>query len=332
MTALIHFAVPGRLAELSDTHRGLWSDTIAGVVARCQSKFPQFYDPTLGATPDSLTPVHIVWGASPARILREESPGVGRLTRADGTRDEQDEYCEWSITRDADNKITRITFTTEVPEYWEHIALNDRNLLLKLYHEHVDSRVTLGHLFKDGQYLRRNRWNTSTQGRLAHLVQDSNTLQAAIQLVAEATILRQRADGTPITDRQELVVCGGLGNPFRSSDPQIVEVVNDAATVGDEVTLLDPFGLYLDGLQSAGMQTPDGTDAADFWHLERGTPEHVVRASFAVPDDLGYTVSDIKIGGQPIVFGAQVADKVRIRISALARSANHQSERRPCET
>lgn len=34
----------------------------------------------------------------------------------------QDEYCEWSVTRNSDNKITRIDFTCEGPEYWEYLG------------------------------------------------------------------------------------------------------------------------------------------------------------------------------------------------------------------
>ena len=34
----------------------------------------------------------------------------------------QDEYCEWSVTRNADGKITKVMFTTEGPEYWTYLA------------------------------------------------------------------------------------------------------------------------------------------------------------------------------------------------------------------
>jgi hypothetical protein len=132
-------------------------------------------------------------------------------------------------------------------------------------------------------------------------------------------------------DRQELVVCARLGNPFRNSDPQIAQIVNDAATSGDEITLLDPVGLYLDGLLSAGMETPDGADAAEFWHVERGSPGHAVRASFAVTEDRDYVVGDIEINGRPITRGAQVADKVRIRVGAVVKPGDHQPVRNPCK-
>lgn len=331
MAILSRFDTPGRLDELSEDHRLAWSRKVTRMIDQFTGQFPQFYNPTVEDTPAGLTPAPIVWPAFPARVLREEGPGAARWDRADSSRGEQDEYCEWSVERSDDGKITQIAFTTEVPEYWEHVAQNDPDLLLELYHQFVDPRVELDDLFDDEKYVRNNRWNRSTEGRLAHLVHPASTLGAAIRLVAEATILRAREDGTPVTDRQELVVCAGLGDPFRNSDPQIAEIVNDAATSGTEITLLDPVGLYLDGLLAAGMETPDGADAAEFWQVERGAPGHAVRASFAVPEDRGYVVGDIKINGRTTARGAQVADKVRVRIGAVVKPGDHQPIRRRCE-
>ncbi len=330
MVILSHFDTPARLDELSDEARGAWSDKVNGMFEQFTGPFPQFYNPTVDDTPEGLIPAPVAWPAFPARVKREVGPGPTRWDQADSSRDEQDEYCEWSVERGEDDKITRVTFTTEVPEYWEHIAEHDPELLLRLYREHVDARVELDDLFDGSAYVRRNRWNDSTEGRVAHLVQGSNNLNAAVTLIAEATVLRSRNDGTPITDRQELVACGGLGDPFRNSDPQIAEIVNDAATLGTEITLLDPVGLYLDGLLSGGMETPDGADAGGFWHIEWGTPGHTVRASFAVPADRGYVVGDVKVNGRRITRGAQVADKVRIRTHAVVKPGNHQPERRRC--
>jgi hypothetical protein len=331
MAILSRFDAPGSLDELSEDHRLAWSRKVAGMIDQFTGRFPQFYNPTVEDTPSDLTPTPIGWSAFPTRVIREVGPGAARWDRADSSRIVQDEYCEWSVERGEDGKITRITFTTEVPEYWEHVAQNDPRLLLELYRQFVDPRVERRDLFDGGKYDRLNRWNESTEGRLAHLVQRSNNLFAAIALVAEATILRAREDGTPVTDRQELVVCAGLGEPFRNSDPQIAEVVNDAATLGNEITLLDPVGLYLDGLQSAGMETPDSADAAEFWRVERGALGNAVRASFAVPEERDYVVGDIEIHGLPITRGAQVADKVRIRIGAVVKPEDHLPVRRPCK-
>lgn len=329
MPTLTQFDTPGRLTELDGQARAAWSDVVDRMIAVRAAEFAQFYNPRVDDTPAGLIPAEVAWPAFPAQVIREVGPGAARFDVADTSRDRQDEYCEWAVER-RDDKIVRVTFTTEVPEYWEHIAVHDPDLLLELYRDLVDGRVQPADLFKDGKYDPTNTWNTQTQGRPAHLVQSTNNLDAAIQLVADATVLRRRADGTPVTDRQELVACGDLGEPFRNSDPQIAEIVNDAAALGTEITLLDPIGLYLDGLLTAGMQTPDGADAAEFWHRERGEPGHVVRAAFWVPDDRGYTVGDIKVNGRQINRGAQIADKVRVRTHAVVKPGGHQPIRQPC--
>ena len=115
-----------------------------------------------------------------------------------------------------------------------------------------------------------------------HLIQGSNNLGAAIDLVARATVLRVK-NGEPVTNQQELVRCAALGNPLRNSDPQIASAVNVAAGEGDEIALADPLGLHLGRPLTAGMVTPDGADAARFWKIERGDKEHTLRARFEVP-------------------------------------------------
>jgi hypothetical protein len=49
-----------------------------------------------------------------------------------------------------------------------------------------------------------------------------------------------------------------------------------------------------------------------------------------VPKERGYTVSDIKADGQPIMWGGQVAQRVRIRIDALVKRGSHKPEAQPC--
>ena len=52
--------------------------------------------------------------------------------------DQQDEYCEWSVTRDPDtDKITRVTFTSEGPEYWQFLAAVAPTRVVALYREHI---------------------------------------------------------------------------------------------------------------------------------------------------------------------------------------------------
>lgn len=341
MPLLEQFAAPAHLTELSPEALQAWHERNAAIVAASAAEFGPYYDPTTEDTPDGLRPVRIVWAAFPATITAVHGHGAQRWDIADSSRSRpdglgHDEYCEWGVERDRDGKVVRVTFTTEAPEYWDHIAKTDPELLLALYRELAGADVQSDDVFRNGQYLRRNQWNDvvgpdggSVPARPIHFLHGSNTLDAAIKLARDATVLRHDRDGQPVFDRQELVTCSALGEPLRTSDPQIAQVVNDAVAKGLEVTLKDPLGLYLDGLQSAGIVAPDGTDAIEFWHVERGTREHTVRASFAVRDK-PYVVGDLTIDGRPITRGGQVADKVRIRLDAFAKPGGTVPAREPC--
>jgi hypothetical protein len=325
MAVLTRFSPPG---NLPDAHADAWSSIVEGIVTPRAANFPQFYDPTASDTPNDAQVVPVVWPAFPGSL---RGSAKDRLEIADESRGAQDEYCEWAVERNENDKITRITFTTEVPEYFEHLFRTDPDGLLALYQELIDPEVKAADLERNGAYEPRNRWNTSTKGRLAHLVQASNNLDAAVELAAEATILRER-DGKLVTGKQELVECGGLGEPLRNSDPQIASAVNNAAASGAEITLQDPAGLYIDGLITGEMETRDNEDPGTFWKIERGDLQHILRASYEVPeaDSRGYVVGDITIAGRPIEFGGQLAVRVRVRLNAITKPANHQQDRQPC--
>ncbi|RHW28494.1 hypothetical protein D0Z08_01055 [Nocardioides immobilis] len=285
------------------------------------SRFPHYFDPTDGSVATS-TPASVVWSAFPARLMP-----LGMSTRwriADSSRDEQDEYCEWHVERDSSERITAVVFTTEMPEYWAHLAETDAASLVSLYQDLVSADVTERDLIQGDQYLRDNPWNGSDSPGITHLRQGSNTLLAAIKLVADSTIQRFR-DGHRVEDRRELVECGQLGDPRRNSDPQIADIINDTVHLGRAVSLAHPFGIYLDGIHSAGIEAPDGADTASFWTVERGEPGHAVRARFAVPPNTNLTVD-----GRPLMFGSQIADRVRIRVDVLTRPSSAAQLQREC--
>ncbi len=329
MPVLPRFDLPARLPE-PDDDRDAWSKRVGAVVSQLAGEFVQFFDPTVtDPGPDAVTRA-ISWTAFPALLLQQATSQEGRWAAADASRSRQDEYCEWGVERDGDGVVTRVTFTCETPEYLEHLAERDPGRLLALHHELVGPHVRLEHLVIDGVYRRDNRHNRSTEGRPVHLIQRNNNLTAALRLAAEATVLRRSADGRPVTAPQELTRCGGLGEPLRNSDPQIASAVNDAAAQGAEVCLADPMGLYLHRFLVGGMRTPDGADPASFWTVERGSPGHVLRASYAVPAERDYRVGDVEVDGRPIRFGAQLADRVSVRLTALVRPADHRPARLPC--
>jgi hypothetical protein len=327
MAILERFSAP---AGMSDPRPAEWSAKVKGIFAHyVGSKFPQLYDPTAKNTPPDAQRPMIPWAAFPADLRATEPSQERRWPLADGDRELQDEYCEWTVERSG-GKIAKVTFTTEVPEYWEHLFHNAPAKLLALYRKHVDPRVEFSDLRdSNGNYRRENKWNTSRPGRLAHMMQRNNTLGAAIDLVANATIQRVR-NGKPVTQQQDLVRCAELGESLRNSDPQIAAAANEAVRSGGEITLADPIGLYLRRPITAGMVTPDDADAAKFWTVERGDARHTLRARFEVPPKHGYAVGDIHIGGRPIEFGGQVAERVQVWISPCIKKGRHKVVPRPC--
>ena len=326
MPKLTRFNPPARL---SDSHPAAWSRKVTRLFAPfLDGSLPQFYDPTKEDTPRGAERPMVLWQAFPAVVRVQTATPRERWTVADRDRNKQDEYCEWAVTRNSAGKITRVTFTSEVPEYFEHLFDTAPDRLVTLYRKLVDPRVQLADLRSGGRYLPRNRWNRGS--RLAHLVQGTNNLGAAIDLVARATVQRVDAKGRPVTNQQQLVRCAGLGEPLRNSDPQIALAVNVAAGQGAEITLADPPGLYLGAPLTAGMVTPDGANAARFWKIERGDPQHTLRARFEVPRSRGYLVGDIKIGGRPIEFGGQIADRVPVWIKVIVKSGSHRPKPKRC--
>jgi hypothetical protein len=329
MPKLARFSTP---ANLPDANPGAWSGRVRGLHAPyLDGSLPQFYDPTQKNTPAAAAQPMVSWIAFPATLRAAIPSQRERWKIADANRHLQDEYCEWAVTHNAARKITRVTFTTEIPEYWEHLFETAPGRLLRLYRKLVDPRVEPAHLRnRDGSYKRENRWNRGA--RLAHLIGGPNNLAAAVDLVARATVQRIDDDGRPVTNQQELVRCSGLGEPLRNSDPQIASAVNVAAGQGDEIAFADPPGLHLGRPLTAGMVTPDGADAARFWKIERGDAEHTLRARFEVPEQRGYVVGDIEIGGRPIKFGAQIADRVQVWVKVVVKPGDHRPEPRRCGT
>jgi len=325
---LTRFDAPGFLTDWTEQAASRWSDWISRRLDEARANDnggdpaygprPQFFNELRSAPGPDATTQDIDWPAFPRLVQLNSITDRQRWRTADSSRDQQDEYCEWSVTRDPEtDKIVRVTFTCEGPEYWQFLATVAPARVLALYQEHVDPQVTKTDLFQAGQYVVRNRWNNSTTNGAMHLIQRANTLGAEIELAAAATIVRTR-NGTAITEAQALIACGQYGEPQRHSDPHIGALVNELARADADVTLANPIGLYIAGLSVAGWVTPDGSNPADYWTVTRGTKEKALRAVYEVPAAKGFTVGDIAIAGYPVEFGAQIADFIRIKLTGLA--------------
>ena len=44
----------------------------------------------------------------------------------------QDEYCEWSVARNDEGKIAKITLTSEGPEYWQFLASSQPDTVVEV--------------------------------------------------------------------------------------------------------------------------------------------------------------------------------------------------------
>jgi hypothetical protein len=326
---LERFDPPGFLEDFNDEQRARWSEIIsdqfdAGVQGRpdefdFDAPREQFYNPTQVETGPDAQSLDISWVGFPRNVEVTSVSDLQRWRKAETSRTLQDEYCEWSVERDPDSgKITRVSFTCEGPEYWRFLAETTPEVALDLYRRFVNPQVELGDLFlSNGQYNPLNRWNASTVEGAMHLIQQSNTLGAEIELAAGSSVVRE-IDGMVLTGDRELIECGKYGGVERHSDPHIGGQVNSLTRQKADVTLANPVGLYFDDLSTADWETPDGSDPKSFWTYVRGTEEKPVRAVYEVPPEQGFVVSDITISGRPIAFGAQIADFVRIKLTGVA--------------
>lgn len=283
-----------------------------------------------------------------------------------GPRGWLDEYCEWSVKRrSSDNKITRIDFTCENPEYWHHLWAVDQQRALEIYRSTLGNpNIQLGDLQlryngnlvidpSTGQpaYNPLNKWNSGTvttdsSGGAMHLTATPNTLQTELGLAGAATVQRQIGN----SNASQLICCSDYGQIHRNSDPTIGQATNQAVGAGNRVSLADPIGLYIQMPDFSGYQLfsdpnlPPGATVEDCWQIVRGSlnlegfPSNynfILHAVFAIPQswiDAGVTktIGDITILGNPINWGAQVAETFQVALNPMGLSTTDVPQKFPC--
>jgi hypothetical protein len=340
---LTRFDPPAGIDDLdTDPLRKAWSDKISSMIdvnktslqASLGANPPQFFNEI--TDPKNMADraeQDVIWQGFP-RLL-EKQFGENTTTAFKHAEDDtpgamarkatQDEYLEWHVTRDNTpaKKIVRVEFTCEGPEYWQFLGQSAPDKVLMLYRKHVSPSVVKADLFTAaGVYKPLNKWNT---GRGAmHLIQPNNTLGAEVNIGAFATIKRKHADGSPITDADELIRCAQFGVADRASDPHIGDIVNGLARQGYSITLKNPIGLYIHKIDLTGLNKPDGTPITPaYFRITRGSAGQGLRAIFEVPSgetSAGhpFTVSDITIGGVKIAFAGQIAKRISIKLTGVA--------------
>ncbi len=285
----------------------------------------QFYNPvTNGLSAPDLAPADITWNGFPRRFLGS-GPGVppdfatAEAPITAGNSRVQDEYLEWHVFKNAAGQITSLQFTCEGYDYYQFLGLQAPDVLLALYQEFISPSVTMADLFSGGGYDILNHWNTS-DGAM-HLTQQANNLFAEVILGAEATIRRKNSAGVEITSADVLCKCAQFGDNKRNSDPAIGAGVNALARQGRMITLANPVGLYIDHIDDSSFRLPDGSATTGWFQILRGKPGQTLRAIFTPPAESPFTVSDVTIGGVPVKFGGQVAQKITMKLTGVANIA-----------
>jgi len=270
----------------------------------------------------------LVWMAFPRDVLMPQRDNrIAAFITADrtpggdvGNRDVQNEYCEWRVVRNAAGKITKVTFTTETPEYWEQLWAVDRARVVALYRSLVSPAVMEADLHVGGAYRRRNHWNDGDG--IVHLIQSINTLSAALGLAqGSATTPAPLFTGTPppapptpsARDNHEMPP-----GPNTSVDPRALYDVAALVRKPLSVTLREPIGLYIAGYDDTGWTKPSGDPVDDYWTIVRGAPGQILRLEYQVPPADGFVVGDIRIGGRRIEWGGQIAEHVTVSIAGVA--------------
>lgn len=335
---------PGNTSELTPTLIQAWRTALSGFfdagvdVAKKESIPPSdkawIFNPLTSGTAD-VTVADIRWNAFPKRLLDSFGTKLAAWREGDRTRGRQEEYCEWEVVRDpATMDVVRVTFTTEVPEYYEFLMKQDSSKLLALYHRYVSDQVELDDLRVGNNYNPRNKWNMpeleGRRGVLMHMGFGPNTLGAAINLAAEATWPSVDSNGNLITDEQGLIDCRGYGARERHSDPHIGAQVNALTRSGNEISFAGPTGLYIDSVDLSGFEAPEGVEARDLMRVVRGDQDHMMRIVFEAPSGSGFKLGDVKIDGNQIRFGGQIAEKLTIRVRAIARTVESAPPRITC--
>ncbi len=253
----------------------------------------------------------LAWMAFPRRHLMESRNDREQAFASADDRDQtdagsvQDEYCEWRVERTG-GKISKITLTTEAPEYFERLWANDRDEVVRIYRTIVDNgAVAEGLAGSTGDYDRENRWNK--EYGIAHLKQSINTLDAAFGLA------RGSADSGGVADNYE----HNTTTPT-SVDPRVILDVGSLVRKGLSVTLRDPIGIYITHWDDTGWTKPDGSPVGNYWNIVRQDPspdpnaKRVIRLEYEVHGSEGFLVGDISIGGRPIEWGGHVAEHVTV--------------------
>lgn len=330
---------PGNIDEMSPSTLVAWKSELDallndGVGAARQAAPSQpraWFFNSVADGEDGSARLNVNWTAYPKLL----GSTAADYASADRNRQRQEEYCEWAVRQGAGGPVEMI-FSTETPDYYRFLFENDQTLLLSLYHQFIGNHVTLADLTDSaGRYNVTNVHNVppagDASGRIMHMGGNgANYYIAAIVLAAQASWPSIDDTGNPITDEQSLIACRRFGVAHRHSDPFIGGQVNQQVRLGNSVSLGGPPGLYIESVNFSDITMPNGSDPFELFKIQRGDETHIMRLRVAVPEGAGFQLSDVLVRGQPLQYGSQIAEILRIRLFALARADGAVAPAIPC--
>jgi hypothetical protein len=308
------FSPPGHLTDLTrDADLQAWSDLVSTLLDARITAGGQLFNPITHPRPN-LRKRRIPWLAIPQTVADHRSVEATRVqvdnpANRRNSRDGQNEYCEWFTKRAAPGgEVLQIDLTTELPEYFEFLATRLSRAELGNVYRQLYPAATDAQLFNPaGAYDPRNRWNSS-DGAM-HLIGDINDLDPnALGVIANALPWRFSAAGR-VLDVQDC----GLG--VFHADPTLVANINRMAREGRAITIADPIAISIIDVDTSGWKTPDGSDPRALLTFSRGTPPMHLRV--APPAGASFGLSEVTIGGEPIRFGAQIAERTIVGVSMM---------------
>lgn len=318
MPLLLKFDTPASLRDVpaGSTFYTQWSNFLKNAIVdfTAGDNGGGFFDPTAMDGTVAGTKA-LTWMGFPRDTIlptsRDNKMAAYQLADNDvARRSDQNEYFEWYVNRNAAGKITKVTFVTELPEYYDQLWRHDRSAVVNIYRNLVSPAVQEADLHSGGNYNKFNRWNT-TDG-IVHYIQGINTLGAAIGLCRDSVTARTRGN-----DNFDITV--DFSNAPTSVDPRASYDVNMLARKGLMVTLADPVGIYIADWDNSGIAQPNGTPAPNtWWRVIRGSASRIVRLEYKVPSGMGFVVGDLTLGGRKIEYGGQLAEQITVVLHGLA--------------
>ena len=269
-----------------------------------------------------------------------------------------EEYMEWRVVPGEDaGQVQRVEMTTELAAYWETLAAHHPAQVLELVRRFagmttVDVSRIYGGVnpfapgigpperlagFREAMLPARGRspWSPYNSGELAicFMAQGNNTLEALVALVLASAFPYVAADnGQPLSGSEAIAATPQAAVDCRNSDPTIVGKVVELSANGHFIALDEPIGIYILGVDHTRLLTPDGPHVPlDWFTFSRGSRRHhgqglerSQRLVFEVPPGLGFGINDLldSASEQPITFGGQIADLVRLGVHVLVSDAD----------